>query len=87
MPDLFAFPGRDVPRLGTGSGTWGLVSLDGQQKVQLKFQVIANRKDTLPYGAQLDISSGSLYYFLGDPDDGRRVSFEKKSKTERWNWF
>jgi len=78
MPGLFYFPGRHAARLESGSGTWKLVSHDGKQQVQLNFQVIADWKDALPYGTQLDVSSGSLFYFLGDADEGRRVAFEKK---------
>jgi hypothetical protein len=46
--------------------------------VQLDFQVIAGWKDVLPYGTQLEVSRGSLFYFLGDADEGRRVAFDKK---------
>jgi hypothetical protein len=78
MPGLFYFPGRHAARLESGSGTWKLVSHEGKQQVQLNFQVITEWKEALPYGTQLDVSSGSLSYFLGDADEGRRVAFEKK---------
>ena len=78
MPGLFYFPGLHAAQLESGSGVWKLVSRDGEQQVQLNFQAITGWKDTLPYGTQLDVSSGSLFYFLGDADEGQRVAFEKK---------
>ena len=73
MPALFYFPGLRSAQLESGSGTWRLVTVDGQQKVELDFDSIAGWNDGLPFGTQLNISSGSLYYFLADPDEGRRV--------------
>jgi hypothetical protein len=78
MPGLFYFPGRRAALLESGSGAWMLVAHDGKQLVQLDFQAITGWKDALPYGTQLDVSSGSLFYFLGDADEGRRVAFERK---------
>lgn len=78
MPGLFYFPGRHPAQLESGSGVWKLVSHDGKQQVQLNFKTISDWKDVLPYGTQLDVSKGSLFYFLGDPDEGRRVAFQKK---------
>jgi hypothetical protein len=78
MPGLFYFPGRHAAQLESGSGAWKLVSRDGKQQVQLNFQAITGWKDALPYGTQLDVSSGSVFYFFGDADEGRRIAFEKK---------
>jgi hypothetical protein len=78
MPGLFYSPGRHAAQLETGSGAWKLVSREGKQQVQLDFRVIAGWKDALPYGTQLDVSRGSLFYFFGDADEGRRVAFERK---------
>lgn len=68
-------------RLDTGSGVWKLVSREGKQQVQLNFQTMEGNKD-VPYGTQLDVSQEwsamSLYYFLGDADEGHRVSLERK---------
>lgn len=75
---LFYFHGRHPAQLESGTGIWKLVSHDGKQQVQLDFKTISNCKDVLPYGTQLDVSKGSLFYFLGDPDEGRRIAFEKK---------
>jgi hypothetical protein len=83
MPGIFYFPGRRAARLESGSGVWKLVSREGKQQVQLDFHTIADWKETdLPYGTQLDVSRGwsavSLFYFLGDADEGRRIDFERK---------
>lgn len=78
VPGLFYFPGRRAVRLESGNGVWKLVSRRGKQEVQLEFQTIAGWKDALPYGTQLDVSSEELFYFLGDADEGKRISFEKK---------
>jgi hypothetical protein len=64
--------------LESGTGVWKLVSREGKQQVQLDFQTITGWKDALPYGTQLDVSRGSLFYFFGDADEGRRISFEQK---------
>lgn len=70
-------------RLDTGGGVWKLVSREGKQQVQLDFHEMAGSKEGgVPYGTQMDIAKGwsavSLYYFLGDADEGGRVSFERK---------
>jgi hypothetical protein len=78
VPGLFYFSGRHAAQLDSGNGVWKLISREGKQQLQLDFQAIAGWKDALPYGIQLDVSRGSLFYFMGDADEGRRVSFEKK---------
>jgi hypothetical protein len=70
-------------RLDTGTGVWKLVSREGKQQMQLNFHTMAGSKEgDVPYGTQMNVATGwsavSLYYFLGDADEGRRVSFEKK---------
>jgi hypothetical protein len=82
MPGLslcsFAVPSRHGAQLERGRGFWKLVSREGKQQVQLDFQEIGGWEDRLPYGTQLEVSRGSLFYFCGDADQGRRVSFERK---------
>ena len=83
MPGLFYFPGRRDARLESGSGTWKLISSEGRQQLQLEFREIADwKKNKLPYETQLDVSRGwsslGLYYFIGDPDEGARIEFEKQ---------
>lgn len=79
MPGLL----NSAPQLDSGSGNWKLVSREGEQQVQLDFQTIASwDKARLPYGTLLDVSREwsriSLHYFIGDPDEGRMIEFEKK---------
>lgn len=69
-------------RLVTGDGTWKLTARDGRQEIQLVFDAIADpSSDRVPYGTQLHLwtsrSSVLLFYFEGDPDEGRRIEFEK----------
>jgi hypothetical protein len=74
-------PQKHNVRLDTGKGKWKLVSREGQQQVQLDFQTMEGNKDT-PYGMQIDVSRGwstvSLYYFLGDADQGHRVLLKRQ---------
>src|ERR1022692_2879298 len=64
VPGLFYFPGSRSARSENGSGVWKLVSRDGGQQIQLDFQVIVDWKEGVPYGTQLGISRGRLFYFL-----------------------
>lgn len=83
IPGLFYSPGQRAVRLESGSGVWKLVSREGKQQVQLDFRAIADWKESdLPYGTQLGVSKGwsavSLFYFIGDADEGRRIDLERK---------
>jgi len=82
LPGLFFVPGHRDARMESGSGTWILVTHDGEDQVQLDFREIADWKTGVPYGTQLNISRGwsgiTLYYFLGDADEGVKVDLEKK---------
>jgi len=83
IPALFYFPGQHDARLETGSGVWKLVTRDGEHQVQLNFQQIKGwNEDNLPFGTQLNVSRAwsavNLFYFVGDPDEGQRIEFEKK---------
>lgn len=83
MPGLFESPGQRDIRLEGGSGSWKLVVSDGRQELQLDFYAIANwRGSKLPYGTHLDVSrnwgEASLFYFVGDADEARRIEFDKK---------
>jgi hypothetical protein len=83
LPALFGFPGRRPARLESGSGTWKIASRDGEPRVELVFQDIADwDSKALPFQTPLFVSGRSsslqLYYFLGDPDDGSTVAFEKQ---------
>jgi hypothetical protein len=78
MPALFYVKESDTAKLENGNGVWKLVSRGGQQDLQLEFQSRANEQAAGSVGRRFHISGGSLFYFIGDPDEGRRVSFEKK---------
>jgi hypothetical protein len=68
--------------LATGSGAWKLVSREGRSEIQLDFQLITENKQQHSFGTQVYISKfwnkTGLFYFLGDPDQGQRIEFEKK---------
>jgi hypothetical protein len=80
LPALFDAQEPAILKSESGSGVWKLVSRDGQQDLQLEFQTRANEQATGSVGRRFHVSGGSLFYFIGDPDEGRRVSFEKKSR-------
>jgi hypothetical protein len=71
-------------RLDSGSGIWKLASWEGAQHLQLEFHDLPSVDSNShgSYGLPLTVSKGwsaiSLYYSLGDPDEVRRVTFEKK---------
>lgn len=83
MPALFDVLGRRPVRLESGHGTWKIVSIGGEQRVQLEFSEIADwSNNEVPYWTELRVSGQSpslhLYYYVGDPDKGTRVAFEKR---------
>jgi len=78
IPGLFYVKNLRPMRLESGSGNWRVVNQGSRQFVQLDFSKIENWKGSLPFGTQLEISSKRLIYFIGDPDDGQVVVFEKK---------
>ena len=69
-----AFHGSVVIDRNSGSGRWQLVKTEGSQKIELKFEG--------SYGTQLYVegSPGSplLFYFIGDPDQGRKIELTKR---------
>ncbi|MGH9411824.1 MAG: hypothetical protein ACRD1V_20500 [Vicinamibacterales bacterium] len=81
MPGLFFFPGLRDMQAESGTGMWRLRIDEGTQ-VQLVFRAITGwDKSRLPFGGHVGVSQGwsglSLYYFIGDADEGKRVSFER----------
>jgi len=81
LPGLLDVDDAADPQRYTGAGLWKLVD-HGRQQVQLTFQSIDGWHKALPYGDVLWISDGwagpSLDYFLGDPDQGRRIRLRKE---------
>lgn len=71
--------------LDSGDGVWKLISREGKQEVQLEFQSRQGKNASrVPFGAMLEITKGlgrpTLYYFIGDPDEGRMVEFERERR-------
>ena len=70
----------------TGNGTWHLSFTGSKQQIQLNFQTITTgQKSSLPYGTQLNVTgrqaSLKLFYFQGDPDQAKRIEFDRKSSS------
>ena len=56
----------------SGTGKWTFITKDGRQQIQLTFEG--------DYGTQVDIAKDGawkLRYFLGDPDEHRRLEYVK----------
>jgi hypothetical protein len=65
---LFSKEERDARILDSGRGGWKLVTLGGEQKLMLEFRQRTNTTDPTPFGRALQVSRGSLSYFIGGPD-------------------
>lgn len=71
-------------RLSSGRGSWRLASWERAQHLHLEFRSFAMTRQDRDgsYGLPLTVSRGwsrlTLYYALGDPDEGRRAEFEKR---------
>ena len=78
LPGLFSREERDAGILDSGRGVWRFVWLGGEQQLLLEFRQRTNTTDTTPFGRGLLVSRGSLYYFIGGPDVGLRVSLQKQ---------
>lgn len=85
LPGLLYFPpGR--PQLDSGNGVWKLVLHNDRQQIQLEFDATtAGSPIKLPFATYIEVSGGwsslSLFYFLGDADEGRRIDFRKKQSN------
>jgi hypothetical protein len=68
----------------TGSGTWTLSTKERGTNVELVFQTLrGGHESRVPYGTFVLVERGSgdrvvLFYFQGDPDENRRIEFEKR---------
>jgi len=84
VPDDLLYGPEASNGLVTGTGVWKLVSREGRQQVQLQFNAItAGGRGDSHYETILYVSTGlkstvSLFYYRGDPDEERRIEFEKK---------
>jgi len=85
--ELLYAPPKFTGHLVSGSGTWKLEQLEGRHRVLLKFHTIETGELSYLYDAPLTVSKGlsgiRLYFFQGDPDEGRRVELEKSSRCTR----
>src|SRR5258706_1167130 len=67
-----------------GAGSWKLNSDDTKQNLLLLFKSIEGAKSAeVPFGTQVEIAHVGakivLFYFQGDPDEAKRIKFEKKA--------
>lgn len=69
----------------SGSGTWSVTQYDPRHdgRLQLTFtRVEGIEVYSLPWGTQLSIQGSDrdphLFYFIGDPDDGRKVMLRRE---------
>jgi len=79
---LYSMPGMTHMPTISGTGTWRLGRVGGDLALLLTFRAISGPTELkVPNGTQLMVYSGwrkiTLYFFLGDPDEGKRVDFEK----------
>lgn len=72
LPGTFHGMGGVVDR-NSGTGNWSFITKDGRQQIQLNFDG--------DYGAQFDVANDGgawkLRYFLGDPDEHKRLEYTK----------
>jgi hypothetical protein len=69
-------------RLATGNGVWRIVSRKGRSQVLLEFNTAPDNSGPgqfeMPVNVSNSWSTRGLSYFLGDPDEGQRIEFEKR---------
>jgi len=73
-----AFHGTEgVVDRNSGSGSWKFITKDGRQQIQVSFDG--------DYGTQFEIAKDGgvwrLFYFLGDPDEHRRLEYTKGASS------
>lgn len=68
----------------SGSGTWRLTANEGHEIIELSFKSIRDglggRFPFQTYSIPLQAGKQEIYYFEGDPDNYKRIVFERKSK-------
>ena len=83
LPEDLQVNSKTLLRVDSGAGVWKLTSREGAE-LQLNFYDLPSGDGNThgPYGFGISVSRGwaatSLYYSLGDPDEMRRVTFEKR---------
>jgi hypothetical protein len=84
IPEELHTNAKTQRRLDSGTGVWKLASWEGAEHLQLEFHNLPSVDSDShgSYGLPLTVLKGwsalTLYYSLGDPDEVRRVTFEKK---------
>ena len=75
----------DGKQVLSGAGTWSIIQLDSAYDKRLQFtftKVEGINLQNLPWGAQLLVQGSNktpqLFYYVGDPDDGRKVVFRRE---------
>jgi hypothetical protein len=82
--ELHPIGGTRRLRLDSGGGIWSLARWDGEQHLELEFHEIApaDTEGSRRYGFPMELSRGwsglDLYYFLGDPDEVRRITLTRR---------
>jgi len=79
---LYSPPGVKNTAPVSGSGTWKLHEVDGSPALLLAFDVFMPPNEKMPRSeTQIFIDNEwreiTLYFFLGDPDQGGRVELER----------
>jgi len=76
---------NDGKHMLSGTGTWSIIQLDSAYDKRMQFtftKVEGITLQNLPWGAQLLIQGSNktpqLFYYVGDPDDGRKVVFRRE---------
>ena len=82
--EMHQYGARPEVRLDSGIGSWRLAPWNGAPHVLLEFQQLSAKgsQEQRTYGLPLTVEKGwsriTLYYSLGDPDEARRVTFERQ---------
>jgi len=79
---LYSMPGMASAAPVSGTGTWKLGKVDGELALLLTYRAIDGPTEfKVPNGTRLLMDTHpdetELYFFLGDPDQGKRVDFRK----------
>jgi hypothetical protein len=75
-------PGLFDDQLDSGSGTWRIGQVDGEQRILLTFTQKTGDVTRLPYGGELFIAQPpfkvDLHYYRGDPDESQVIKLIRR---------
>jgi len=80
LPGLLRIPPEREMRFESGRGVWKVIRVDGEARLQLEFLALVDWEGGLPFGCQVCVAKRELFYFIGDPDEGRRVVLKKLAR-------